>query len=182
MSKTELEPAATLPVLRYVLEQSDYDAMANAAQGPLDRFMWRWAFWPAALANAAASLWFLWPVALGEHRFELIYSGNLMIAVALLAYRFWLRPWKRRWTLRQSRLAGRPYEIVFGDDRIDMTAGGLSSQIDLAEITSFTETDNYFFFWLSRLQAVIAPKRAIKTSEEEAALRRYAASAKWKKQ
>lgn len=180
MSETEGEPAAMPPVIRYTLVQADYDAMMSAASDRFSRWLSRWLFWPLIVISCAISAWPLWRVAAGDLTFHPAYILNLLIAGLMLAGRYVVVPWMRRWALRETRLAGRQYEIGFGATAITLSAGGLSSNVNISEVIGFTETADYFFFWVNRLQAVIIPRRAIETPDGEAALRRYVLDAKWK--
>ncbi|MCD2178334.1 YcxB family protein [Rhizobium sp. C1] len=180
MSDTTFEPAALPPVVLYTLTQADYDEMAKAASDRLSRWLYRYAFWPLFLANLGLGALFLQPVLSGERSLEWIDIANLLFAFLMLAGRYVFIPWMRRWTLGRLKLAGRDYRIVFGEDDIELTAGGLSSRVVRSEIGSFTETERHFFFWINRLQAVIVPKRAIDEAGE-AAFRTYAATSNWEK-
>ncbi|NTE85015.1 YcxB family protein [Agrobacterium rubi] len=181
MSNTPTEPAAALPVLSYVLTEEDYNAMADAGYGRATRFLNRWMFWPFAILNVGFSAWFIGNAIEAGRPFEMAHMWNGAIAVLMILLRFCFVPWMRRWHLRQSKLAGRNYEIRFVEYDVEMSAGGLFSRINCSEILSYSETEDYFFFWINRFQAIIAPKRAINTPQGEAALRAYVADAKWKK-
>ncbi len=181
MSETTEKPAALPPVIRYVLTQADYDAMADAARSAHDRWVGKWLFWPVLAGNAGLSAWFLWPILQGDRAFDIGAIGNLAIAFFFLGWRYLLVPAVRRATLRRLNLEGRTYEINFGDEAITMEAGGLSSRISRSEITAYTETEAYVLLWINKAQAVIVPKRALNTPEGEDALRAYVAAAKWKK-
>ena len=180
MSETAIEPAALPPVIRYTLAQADYDAMIQAASDRFSRWLSRWVFWPLIAVSCVLSAWPLWRVAAGELTFHPAYVLNLAIAVLMLAGRYAFVPWMRRFALQRTRLKGRQYEVVFGTNAITLAAGGLSSTIALSEVLGFTETTDYFFFWVNRSQAVIVPKRAIETPDGEVAFRRYASDAQWK--
>ncbi|WP_377291592.1 YcxB family protein [Rhizobium sp. SG2393] len=181
MSETAERPAALPPVIRYVLTQADYNAMAEAARGPRDRWVGKWLFWPLVAANVVLSAWFLWPILQGDRPFDIGALGNLAIAALLLAWRFLLVPAIWRSALRRLNLEGRSYEITFADEAIALDAGGLSSRVSRSEISAYTETEAYFLLWINKAQAVIVPKRALNTPEGEDALRAYMAAAKWKK-
>ena len=180
MSDTTFEPAALPPVVFYKLTQADYNEMCEAAGGVVNRLTYRYAFWPAILFNLAAGAWAIGPVLAGKRDFRWIYVVNFALAFVLLAWRHGFRPWMRRWSLRNLKLEGRDYKIAFQDADVVLSAGGLTSSIQHSEIASYTETGDYFFFWINRFQAVIVPKRAI-DQEGQASLRAYAIASNWKK-
>lgn len=180
MSDTTFEPAALPPVVSYKLAQADYNAMCDAAGGVGNRLTYRYAFWPAFLFNLACGVWAIGPVLAGKRHFHWIYLANLALAFLLLAWRYGFRPWMRRWSLRNLKLEGRDYRIAFQDADVVLSAGGLSSSVQRSEIASYSETGDYFFFWINRFQAVIVPKRAI-DQVGQASLRAYAAASNWKK-
>ena len=180
MSDTKFEPAALPPVVLYTLTQTDYDQMAKSASDGFSRWLSRYAFWPLVLANLGLGALLLQPVLSGERSFDWIDAANLLIALMMLLARYVFMPWMRRFTFRRLKLAGRDYRIVFHEDDIELTAGGLSSRVVRSEIGSFTETEQYFFFWINRLQAVIVPKRAIDEAGA-VAFRAYATASNWQK-
>ncbi len=181
MSDAFTELAAEPPVLSYVLTEKDYNAMADAGRSRATRYLNQWAFWPFVILNVGFSAWFIGKAIQADRPVELAYVFNGAIAVLMVLGRFCFVPWMRRWHIRQSKLDGRSYEIRFGQDGVEMSAGGLFSRINRSEVLNYSETEDYFFFWINRFQAIIAPKRAIDTPQGEAALRAYVADAKWKK-
>lgn len=181
MPDEAMELAVEPPVLSYIMTDKDYYAMADAGRGQVLEFLSRWTFWPLAIANAGISAWFVERALRKGIALDVAFFWNGAIAAVMIVGRYAAVPLMRRWYLRQSRLEGRRYEVRFEKDAIELSAGGLSSRIDRSEILAYRETEDYFFFWINRFQAIIAPKRAINTPKGEDALRAYAADAKWKK-
>lgn len=181
MSDEAMELAVEPPVLSYIMTDNDYYAMLDAGRSRALQFLYRWTFWPVAIANVGFTAWFVGRALRAGIALEAALFWNSAIAAVMIVGRYGLVPMVRRWYLRQSRLEGRRYEVRFEKNAIEVSAGGLSSRVDSSEILAYRETEDYFFFWINRFQAIIAPKRAINTPKGEDVLRAYAADAKWKK-
>lgn len=64
------------------------------------------------------------------------------------------------------------YILSFSDKGITETHAGMSSHVSWKKIHHVAETDKHIFIYFNPITAIIVPKRALKTKEEQVYFRK----------
>lgn len=176
---SEVNPdAAQRPLsFEYVLTFADYNTMAHHAQGRFSLWVSKWVFWPLVVINAASGTFLLYvTISDGEPVGWASLFGLGVVAVMIVG-RYLIVPMLRKWHFNQTRLGGRDTRVTLGDEKISISARGLSSAIAVTEVLRLQELPTHFLFWINVRQAIIIPKRALNGPGDADSIRNYAQDA-----
>ena len=172
------EDGAALTV-HYTLTLGDYRAMVAAGQDRASRWLSRWAFWPLVIVNMIFGFVILIDRIEANDPLGWTSWFNVAIAALLLLARYVAKPIWLHYAFKTTRLGGRDYKVMLGQEAVVLKAGGICSTLSLDEIIGVQETADHFFFWFNKRQAVIVPKRALDGAEDDGAIRHYIQTHHW---
>jgi len=146
-------------VLEYALDFSDYAAMVRESRPAGSRIAREVVVWLLIAFNVAF-------FTAGVGRDPLAW-GSGAIAILIFAWRFGIEPWMARSHFTKMELGGKKGVMRFAEARIRLSVASLSSEIGWDAVQRISRTPHQLFFWISKVQAVIVPRRVLRDVEQE---------------
>ncbi len=182
LAQTGNDPAAPRFRLSYDLTFADYQALRQAkrALDPVDRIVWPWRY-PLILGLAAGVGAFLaWS---DGHAWSDLLSIDVLLAFApflagsalfVFVVDILFEQVLPRWSFRRFALANRRLTLDIDQNALAWSSDGMSGSIPWSRVLRSIQIKDHFFLFISKIEAIGFPQRALGSPEEFTALVRYA--------
>jgi len=150
-------PEAEAPVeVVYTLDVDDLTAFSRMRAR---RRLGRWEPVVYLAVAAAAFAYGIWALVSGPR-----WSAGLIalaLGVLMLATRFVFSPFALRSRFRQLGLGEHPIRLTADAETLRLAGGEGESRTAWSAFRRIDRTEDHYFFWINKLQAIIVPMRAI---------------------
>lgn len=130
-----------------------------------------------ALLNIGLSLWFAFGFDGPLFGIEAFNWVNALLGLGLLFLSYVVRPIVTRRHYAATGYKGTKISFEADAEAMRSSREGLASEIRWDGLVAWSETDDRFFFWINKLQAVIVPKHALDHHSAYETLRSFAQNA-----
>jgi hypothetical protein len=167
--------------LTYTYGYDDFVALVRAKRtlGPMGRFGWVSPYVVvSALYVVLVAAGFAWdgvPVSrlLEGQNLLMLLAGMLVVIAIVAAIDFVFLYWLYRLVFRRYALANREITITLEDDRIKWSSGAFAGECAWSGIKRMVETKDRLFLFISKVEAIVLPRRAVASDAEFRSIAAY---------